>query len=380
MKYFKPVYKGIKRPFKFLKIFFKQKAGWLDVPKILPYKGYGNETDVFIEGVVIEDKGLAKPKDNQRFWQNMLATIKRFSGDEIPRVKVKAEFMDEKQIATTDEKGFFSFHFYLPDKKNELLTKEWHSVHFRLLDKIVENQPQVYTTGEVRIISKKQPRIIVSDIDDTVMISHSTQTLRKLHLMLFKNAHTRMPFPGVSQFYTLLADGKQKQENNPFFYVSSSEWNLYDLVDDFFSFNILPKGVFLLRKLNHSIYKFWKSGSGNHEHKYKKIKALLEFYPEQKFILIGDSGQQDPQIYARIAFEFPGRVEAIYIRRIGSKSFAEKQKNTNKKLLLVNTLYSEVKDTIQAARHAANNGLINSGFAAETEPFQKKQPPPGSTL
>ena len=82
MKYFKPVYKGIKRPFKLLKIFLKQKAGWLDVPKILPYKGYGNERNVFIEGMVIEDKGLAKPKDNQRFWQNILATLKRFSSDE----------------------------------------------------------------------------------------------------------------------------------------------------------------------------------------------------------------------------------------------------------------------------------------------------------
>ncbi|MCG6187111.1 App1 family protein [Maribellus maritimus] len=365
MKYFKPVFRGIKKPFKFLKVFLKQKAGWLDVPKILPYKGYGNETDVFIEGMVIEDKGLTKPKDNQQLWQNILATFKRFSSDEIPGVKVKAEFLHEKQIATTDEKGFFSFHFYLPDKKNELLTKEWHTVHLSLLDQIVENQPQIYTTGEVRITSGNQSRIIVSDIDDTVMISHSTQTLRKLRLMLLKNALTRLPFPGVAQFYQSLNHGKEKQENNPFFYVSSSEWNLYDLLEDFFSFNKLPKGVFLLRKLNNSIYKFWKSGGGNHDHKYKKIKALLKFYPQQKFILIGDSGQQDPSIYSKIAFEFPGRIEAIYIRRIRSKSFAEKQENLDEKLLEVQTLYTEVKDTIQAARHASKNGLINAGVPSE---------------
>ena len=365
MKYFKPVLKEIKRPFKLFKVFFKQKAGWLDVPKILPYKGYGNETDVFIEGMVIEDKGLAKPKDNQRFWQNMLATVKRFSSDEIPGVKVEAELLNEKQIAITDERGFFSFHFHLPGKERELLTKEWHIVHFNLLDQIIENQPQIYTTGEVRIIPEDQSKIIVSDIDDTVMISHSTQLLRKLRLMLLKNALTRLPFQGVAQFYQLLADGKEKQENNPFFYVSSSEWNLYDLLDDFFSFNKLPKGVFLLRKLNNSIYKFWKSGGGNHEHKYEKIKSLLEFYPNPKFILIGDSGQKDPDIYSKIAMEFPGRIEAIFIRQIRSKSYTEKQKNLPQQMLKVKTLYFEVKDTIQAARLASKNDFVSADLRSE---------------
>ncbi len=365
MKYFKPVFRGIKKPFKFLKVFLKQKAGWLDVPKILPYKGYGSETDVFIEGMVIEDKGLTKPKDNQLIWQNILATLKRFSGDEIPGVKVKAEFLNEYQITTTDEKGFFSFHFHLPGKKRELLTKEWHTIHFSLLEEIVENQPQIYSTGEIRIIKKTQARIIVSDIDDTVMISHSTQMLRKLRLMLLKNALTRLPFPGIVKFYQALAIGKKKQEKNPFFYVSSSEWNLYDLLEDFFSFNKFPKGVFLLRKLSHSIFKFWKSGGGNHEHKYEKIKSLLDFYPGQKFILIGDSGQQDPAIYTRLAFEFPGRIEAIYIRRIRSKSFAEKQENFENKLLKVRTSYLEVKDTIQAARHASKNGYVDESVINE---------------
>lgn len=365
MKYFKPVFKGIKKPFKFLKVYLKQKAGWLDVPKILPYKGYGNESDIFIEGMVIEDKGLAKPKDNQQFWQNILATIKRFASDEIPGVKVKAEFLNEHQIATTDERGFFSFHFHLPEKEKELLTKKWHPVHISLLDEIVENQPQIYSTGEVRIIPKNQPKIIVSDIDDTVMISHSTQTFRKLRLMLLKNAHTRLPFPGVVEFYQSLAIGKEKQENNPFFYVSSSEWNLYDLLEDFFSINKLPKGTFLLRKLNYSIYKFWKSGGGSHEHKYEKIKRLLEFYTEQKFILIGDSGQEDPAIYSKLAFEFPGRIEGIYIRRIRSKSFSEKNENLDARLAKVNTSYIEVKDTQQAARHALNKGFIDESFLSK---------------
>ncbi len=357
-KYFKPVFKGIKKPFKILKVYLKQRLGWLDVPKILPYRGFGNETDVFISGMVIEDKGLAKPKDSQKFWKNLIATIKRFSSDEIPQVKIRAEFLGHAQTAETDELGFFSFRFHVPDKTKELQTKKWHTVHFELLDQIVEEQPQIHATGEVRIIKPAQQRIIVSDIDDTVMISHSTQTFRKLRLMLFKNALTRIPFPGVTIFYKALAAGKSEQDDNPFFFVSSSEWNLYDLLDDFFSFNHIPKGVLMLRKLNYSIYQFWKSGGGNHEHKYENIRSLFDFYPEQRFILIGDSGQRDPIIYSRIATEFPGRVESVYIRQIRSKSYMNGQENLPEKMAETGASYIEVKNTQEAFNHASEKGYV----------------------
>jgi len=365
MKYLKPVFKGVKKPIKLLKVFLKQKAGWLDIPKIVPYKGYGNEMEVFIQGMVIEDKGLAKPKDRQLFWQNMLATIKRFASDEIPGVKVKAELLGKSLTTETDEMGYFFFHFKFKNEEKKILLKKWHTVHFELLDKIVENQPHTYATGEVRIIPSKQSRIIVSDIDDTVLISHSTQTLRKLRLMLFKNALTRLPFPSVAKFYEALNEGKDKQEDIPFFFVSSSEWNLYDLLDDFFSFNNIPKGVLLLRKLNHSIYKFWKSGGGSHEHKYEKIKSLINFYPEHKFILIGDSGQQDPELYTKIALEFPGKIKSIYIRRIRSKSYMKNNVSLIEELQKVNTTYLEVSNTHAAAQHASEQGYLEKEWISE---------------
>ena len=358
MKYLKPVFKGIKWPFKLLKVFLKQKAGWLDIPKILPYKGYGDATDIYLKGMVIEDKGLAKPQEKQSIYKNILATIKRFSSDEIPGVKVKAELLGKSLTTETDELGYFSFHFHFENKETELLAKQWHSVHFELLDEIVEDQPHIYATEKVRIISPEQPRIVVSDIDDTAMVSHSTQTLRKLRLMLLKDALSRNPFPGASKFYKALSEGINKKENNPFFFVSSSEWNLYDLLDDFFTFNNFPKGIFLLRELEYSIYKFWKSGGGSHEHKYDKIKSLVKLYPGHQFILIGDSGQQDPEIYSKLALEFPGRIDAIYIRRIRSKSYVEKNPELYKKLEKVQTSYLEVINTHEALAHAAKKGYV----------------------
>jgi phosphatidate phosphatase APP1 len=168
-----------------------------------------------------------------------------------------------------------------------------------------------------------------------------------------------MPFTGVASFYNALEKGPRRDNFFPFFYVSSSEWNLYDLLEDFFAHNGLPRGVFMLRKLEHSIYKFWKSGSGTHEHKYDKIRFLMELYKNQKFILIGDSGQKDPKIYNRLANDFPGRIETIYIRQIRKTADFKSPQLMALSLQRVNTSYLQVKDTKEAAKHAVKMGYIH---------------------
>ncbi len=361
MKYLKPIFRKIVNPFKRVKIYIKHKAGWLDVPKIIPYRGYGNKTEVFIEGMVIEDKGLSKPKDKHRFWHNFLATIKRFSSDEIAGVNVRAVFLGETQVCETDELGFFSFHFNINNKLEQIRYNNWYTVDFELMDNVIENQGAIVAKGEVRIISPKTQRIIISDIDDTVLVSHSTQTMKKLQLMLFKNALTRRSFRGITEFYKALSKGKDDTSDIPFFYVSSSEWNLYDLLVDFFYTNDLPKGVFLLRKLEYSIYKFWKSGGGSHQHKYDKIKRILEIFPDQKAILIGDSGQKDPWIYSDIALEYPERIETIYIRKIRSRSLFLHEQNSFEKLQHIKTEYLEFESAYAAMDHAKIKGFVSSG-------------------
>ncbi len=217
MQRLKPVFKILKNPFKRTKLYLKQKAGWLGTPKIVPYRGFGNEKEIFIMGQVIEDKGLTKPAESHHIWQNILAAIKRFSSDEVPGVKIKMTFYDISQTGETDEKGFFSFHLNVEHLSRKLVNKRWHGVDFELLDQVLEDQPEIKASGELRIVKMTERRIIVSDIDDTVMVSHSTQTLRKLRLILFKNALTRSPFKGVAAFYRALEKGSsQKAAFHPY--------------------------------------------------------------------------------------------------------------------------------------------------------------------
>ena len=134
-----------------------------------------------------------------------------------------------------------------------------------------------------------------------------------------KSSSSRQPVEGVVEFYGALYKSAINQLN-PFFYVSSSEWNLYDFLIRFMDHKDFPKGVLQLKEIKDSWKDFLRSGYGSHDHKRIKIERILAQYPEQKFILIGDNGQQDAEIYLSVARAFKSQIKAIYIRAASSSN------------------------------------------------------------
>ena len=140
--------------------------------------------------------------------------------------------------------------------------------------------------------------------------------------------------------------------------MSSSPWNLYDLLVDFLDLNDIPEGPLLLRDFGLDAN---KESSGHMGHKFKEIKQILEVYPHLNFVLIGDSGQEDPAIYREIVSKFPGRILAIYIRDV---QLAEREKiaiDISKTLAADKVEMVIVDNTVEAAEHAASAGLIYTG-------------------
>jgi phosphatidate phosphatase APP1 len=173
--------------------------------------------------------------------------------------------------------------------------------------------------------------------------------------VLLGNAHTRLPFPGVAAFYRALRDGPDGRSANPLFYVSSSPWNLYELLDELFTLRGIPAGPFLLRD-----WGLGSSGSGGHaEHKGALIRGILDAYPRLPFVLVGDSGQEDPEIYAALIRQFPGRVLAAYIRSVDpSPSRVAALRTLAAELAREGATLVVADDTLAAARHAAEKGWI----------------------
>src|SRR5690606_1782685 len=134
---------------------------------------------------------------------------------------------------------------------------------------------KVYKRVRVKRNSSDYALRPISDIGDTILISHATQIGRKFWLSVSKNAYTRRPFPGVSELYDILSNSGA----NPVFYVSSSDWGLADLIQDFLKYRKIPQGPLLLKDLHINLRNVWKSGGGSHQHKEEKITLLLKLYP-----------------------------------------------------------------------------------------------------
>jgi phosphatidate phosphatase APP1 len=183
---------------------------------------------------------------------------------------------------------------------------------------------------------------------------------------LYRKRPKPKPFEGVVKHYQLLALSNTTAEApNPFFYVSSSEWNLYDYILEFTRVNAIPEGVFLLNQLKR-FSQLLKTGQNHHQTKFTRIARLLENYPSQRFVLLGDSSQQDPYIYEAIVAHFPRQIHAVYIRDVYAKNI-EKAKDVLHKIESKGVPCCFFRNSSEAILHSRKIGLIGNDVAMEAE-------------
>ncbi|NJL88304.1 MAG: App1 family protein [Leptolyngbyaceae cyanobacterium SM1_1_3] len=174
------------------------------------------------------------------------------------------------------------------------------------------------------------------------------------------NARTRSPFPGVAPFYQALQRGDSEQISNPIFYVSSSAWNMYDLFTEFLELQDIPPGPLLLKDTVLSLESLLHFDHAIHKH--EKIEPILNCYPDLPFLLIGDSGQQDAEIYTQIAQDYEGQIAAIYIRDVSQQN-PKRQRELQaiaQQARQAGTQFLVIADTEMAAIHAAEQGWIRA--------------------
>src|SRR5690606_16029138 len=215
---------------------------------------------------------------------------------------------------------------------------------------------------------------IISDIDDTILTTGAARIWEMLKVTFTQNAHTRIPFAGVSEFYDALRKGSDHILSNPIFYVSSSPWNIYDFLMEFLDAHQIPKGPLMLRDLGLSRDQLI---AGSHrDHKLKQIKHILDAFRDLRFILIGDSGQEDPQIYFEIVQKYPGRILTVYIRDVSGadlSDLADEYSAVGGELILV-------KDTTDAAAHALSKGWILKSDERKIEDQKRVDEKPNDSI
>ena len=286
-----------------------------DQPTVKVYRGFGNDKQLTILGHVLRRSALPRKNYRDIDMVNLLAVLRLFLVRPYPHVSVRIRFSDQTILTYTDAEGYFRVD--LPIKSP--LSPGWHEVQAQLISQTLIPET-ILAEGKGQILIPHPTQFgCISDIDDTFLISHSSTIAKRLLVLLTENAHSRMPFEGVVAHYQLLAEAANGPGiTNPFFYVSSSEWNLYDYILEFSRKNGLPDGVYLLSPLKR-LSQVLKTGKGKHHTKFDRIVQILSTYPNQQFILLGDDSQQDPIIYESVVQQFPRQIRCVYIRQIHGK-------------------------------------------------------------
>ncbi len=321
-----------------------RRAGDGDRPaRVVGYRSYGTGNMAYVRGRVLLGRAPAPAAAEDSWWLNLSNAFRRIRSEEVPGARVRAHLNGVSAEAIADEEGYFTaeIHAATPLDKGDF----WHDARVELLD------PQGSATTVPVSIPRDPAFGVISDLDDTVLQTDVRKILRMGREVLFGNAHTRIPFPGVGAFYRALHDG-----GNPLFYVSSSPWNLYDVLSQFLHLHRIPAGPMDLRD--------WGVGpsrgiGGHHGHKRAAIDRILATYPHLPFILVGDSGQEDPEIYRSVVHDHPERVLAIYIRSVvPDRARIEAVGMLGKELADHGIDLVLAQDTVDAARHAAARGWI----------------------
>lgn len=322
--------------------------------EIAVYRGYGSPTRAYLHGRALAKPAYSTAAAGDPPWRNLLNTYRRARSDPIAYARVRVQFGGVSQVVTADDEGFFSEWLDVPAA--ETSDGGWRDGSVELVSPLVASRA-VTARAPVLIPPAGAAFGIISDLDDTVIQSRVTNFLQAARTVMFGNALTRLPFEGVAEFYHALNRGRDTGAQNPVFYVSSSPWNLYDVIEDFLAVQGIPHGPLLLRDWDFSPRSL--SSHAHHAHKGDAIREILGTYPSLPFILIGDSGQEDPEIYHRIVHDYPERIIAVYIRDVvrtaererAIAALAREVEIAGSSLLLVH-------DTRAAATHAAERGWI----------------------
>ena len=332
-----------------------------DEPVVLsPYPGWGTASRLHLGGCVTERAAEEVPREGAGLLHDLAVTVRRFTATEIMGARVRAACGGVEAVGETDSDGFFELELEVDSAPG------WRGVRVTLEDFPGMTQAPLTVDARALVPSPEAGIGVISDIDDTIIRTGIAEPLKNWRTIVESDADARVAFPGLPALYRgLQTAGGGGAAMRPIFYVSSGSWRLYGLIERFMVLNDIPRGPKFMDDWGLTKDRWFKSSHG--AHKSAAIDRLMESYPQLRFILVGDSGQADAQIYAEAAARHPGRVLAVWIRDVSGDA-----RDAEVAALLEQTRGADIpvfieKTLIEAARDAAARGWLKAGALAEVE-------------
>ena len=305
--------------------------------RVQPYFGYRSDSRLVLSARALRS---ADPRfEAKGRWQAFRTMLSQFASHEEIGVRVTLEYESasgtvHREHGETDTEGFVHFDLDLPAEPLPERTA-WDVVALKWEN--AEGPRSI--EGYVLAPSRKAGIAVISDIDDTIIETGITgnfrSVLRNWNRVLAQMPEERLHVPGADAFYGALGGGRVGHDtpeargeqlpatHRPFFYVSSSPWNLFSYLVAFKRQRGLPLGPIKLRDWGLDRDTFGSSSHGSH--KREAIDSILELYPDMRFALIGDDTQGDLTAFGKIAVEMPERIAAVFIRQAGEALSAEEE-------------------------------------------------------
>ncbi len=289
-------------------------------PQVLLFPAIGTPSRVTVSGRVLQHEVTGHSK--------LSKNLRRLTTGTLAEASVDVRFNGLAQTAITDASGNFSVQF---EAGKVPLPEGLSTAEARCA-------PGAPASASVQVMARDFPLLVISDFDDTLAETHVLDRKKLLQAALLQDETDQPAVPGMAAFLQCLAHNGEK--NAGLAVVSGSPTRFAPRVATFLRNNTFPPMALFLRQ--------WKLGLPSDvtaHYKYEPIKHLMDLF-SSPVVLIGDSGEQDPEVYARIREEFPTRIRAIYIRDAGNAGDAKRFENM--------VLFQHPKD---ALRHAIRLGL-----------------------
>jgi phosphatidate phosphatase APP1 len=282
--------------------------------RVVPFSGTAGARGTHVTGrVLVQLSGAEPPTSAAGGWQLLRANLVPFVTVEVPRARVRIDVGGRSRLVEADREGYVAATF-----DDLLLPPGRHGARFTPVE-----PAGAPAHGTVHAPDPAADLAVVSDIDDTVVdsgVAHGTVAM--VQTVLLSDATARVPLAGAPELYRALVQRPDGGPERPAFYVSTSPWNLAELLEDFLHRHGFPSGPLFLTD--------WGPGRsgllriGAHAHKLAALRRIAADLPAPRLVLLGDSGQADAEIYAAFASAHPGRVAAVYIRRAGVETPARR--------------------------------------------------------
>jgi phosphatidate phosphatase APP1 len=262
------------------------------------WDGWGTPTGFVVDGVVAADRGDHVLGASASPVASLIDNAKAIDADGIAGVIVSVVVGGKTYKATTESDGFF-----------EVVARDLPAAEKLLVGDIDASatahvgEAKLESEAHIAVFPDDKPFVaVVSDIDDTIVHTYVTDKKKMVGAVLLKNGDTSEPIAGAAMAY-------MKSGAAGFFYVSASPVQFHARLVEFLRAHNFPRGAVLLKRFGHD------SITNQESYKMTRLEPLLAQVPTMRVVLVGDTGERDPETYAEVRKKHPDRVAGIIIKK-----------------------------------------------------------------